>query len=182
MLSHVGLFAIMNCSMPGFPLLHHLLDFAQTQVPWVGDAIQPSHPLLSPSLFAFSLSQSFPRCQFFVIRWPKYWSFSFNISPSNENSGLISFRIDWFDLLVVHGTLKSLFQHYSSKASVLQRSASFIVLLSHQYITTGKNTALTRRTFAGKVMSLDFNMLSRSVITFLPRSKRLLIWWLQSPS
>ena len=115
------------------------------------------------------------------IRWPKYWSFSFNISPSNEHPRLISFRMDWLDLLAVQGTLKSLLQHHSSKASILQHSAFFIVQLLHPYMTTGKTIALTRRTFVGKVMSLLFNMLSRLVITFLPRSKRLLISWLQSP-
>ena len=116
------------------------------------------------------------------IRWPKYWSFSFSISPSNEHSGLISFRIDWLDLLAVQGTLKSLLQHHSSKASILQCSAFFIVQLSHPYMTPVKAIALTRQTFAGKVMSLLLNMLSRFVIAFLPRSKRLLISWLQSPS
>ena len=116
------------------------------------------------------------------IRWPKYWSFSFNISPFNEHSGLISFRMDWLDLLTVQGTLKSLLQHHSSKASILQRSAFFIVQLSHPYKTTGKTIALTRWIFAGKVMSLLLNMLSRLVITFLPRSKHLLISWLKSPS
>ena len=116
------------------------------------------------------------------IRWPKYWSFSFSISPSNEYSGLISFRRDWLDLLVVQGTLKSLLQHHSSKASILRRSAFFTVQLSHPYMTGGKTIALTRRTFAGKVMSLRFNMLSRLVITFLPKNKHLLISWLQSPS
>ena len=116
------------------------------------------------------------------IRWPKYWSFRFSISPSNEYSGLISFRMDCLDLFAVQGTLKSLLQHCSSKASILQCSAFFIVQLSHPYITPGKTIALTRRTFVGKVMSLLFNMLSRLVITFLPRSKRLLISWLQSPS
>ena len=115
------------------------------------------------------------------IRWPKYWSFSFNISPSNEHPGLISFRRDWLDLLAVQGTLKSLLQHHSSKASILRHSAFFIVQISHPYMTTGKTTALTRRTFVGKAMSLLFNILSRSVITFLPRSKHLLIPWLQSP-
>ena len=114
--------------------------------------------------------------------WPKYWSFSISISTSNEYSGLISFRMDCLGLLAVQGTLKSLLQHHSSKASILQCSAFFIVQLSHPYMTTGKTTALTRRTFVGKVMSLLFNMLSRLVITFLPRSKRLLISWLQSPS
>ena len=118
----------------------------------------------------------------FRIRWPKYWSFSFSISPSNEYSGLISFRRDWLDLLAVQGTLKSLLQHYSSKASILWCSAFFIVQLSHPYVTTGKTTALTTWTFVGKVMSLLFNMLSRFVIAFLPRNKHLLISWLKSPS
>ena len=116
------------------------------------------------------------------IRWPKYWSFSFSISTSNEYSGLISFRMGWLDLLAVQGTLKSLLQHHSSKASILQRSAFFIVQLSHPCMTTGKTIALTRWTFVGKVMSLLFNMLSRLLITYLQRSKRLLISWLQSPS
>ena len=116
------------------------------------------------------------------IRWPKYWSFSFNISPSNKHLGLISFRMDWLDLLAVQGTLKSLLQHHSSKASILRHSAFFIVQLSHPYMTTGKTIALTRWTFVGKVMSLLFNMLSRFFIPILPRSKRLLISWLQSPS
>ena len=115
------------------------------------------------------------------IRWPKYWSFSFNISPSNEHPGLLSFRMNWLDLLAVQETLKSLLQHYSSKASILPHSAFFIVQLSHPYMTTGKTIALTRRTFVDKAMSLLFNMLSRLVITFLPRRKRLLISWLQSP-
>ena len=116
------------------------------------------------------------------MRWPKYWSFSFSIIPSKEIPGLISFRMDWLDLLAFQGTRKSLLQHHSSKASILQCSAFFRVQLSHPYMTTGKTIALTRRTFVGKVMSLLFNMLSRLVITFLPRSKRLLIAWLQSPS
>ena len=116
-----------------------------------------------------------------LIRWPKYWSFSFNISPSNEHPGLVSFKMDWLDLLAVQGTLKSFCQH-NSKASILWHLAFFIAQLSHPYITTGRNIALTRQTFVGKVMSLLFNMLSRLVITFLPRSKRLLISWLQSPS
>ena len=138
------------------------------------------HPLLLlPSLFPSIrvFSNELTLC----IRWPKYWNFSFNISHSNEYSGLISFRIDWFDLFVVQGTLKSLLQHHSSKASVLQCSAFFTVQLSHPYRTTGKTIALTRWTFVGEVMSLLFNMLSRLVITFLPRSKHLLISWLQSP-
>ena len=116
------------------------------------------------------------------IRWPKYWSFSLNISPSNEHPGLISFRMDWLDLLDVQGTLKSLLQHHSSKATILWHSAFFIVQLSHPYMTTGKTIALTRRTFVGKVISLFFNVLSRLFITFLPRSKHLLISWLPSPS
>ena len=133
-------------------------------------------PSVFPSIRVFS-SESV-----LCIRWPKYWSFSFSISPSNEYSGLISFRIDWLDLLLVQGTLKSLLQHHSSKASILRRSAFFTVQLSHPYMTTRKNIALTRWTFAGKVMSLLCNTLSRLVIAFLPRSKRLLISWLQSPS
>ena len=134
------------------------------------------------------LPSSFPGIRVFSnelvlrIRWPKYWSFSFSISPSNEYSGLISFRMDWLDLLAVQGTLKSLLQHHSSKASILQCSAFFIVQLSHPYMTTGKTIALTRQAFVGKVTSLLFNMLSWLVITFLPRSKCLLISWLQSLS
>ena len=153
----------MDCSMPGFPVLHYLWEFAQTQVHWVGDAIQPSHPLLSPSPLAFNLPQHQGLSNETVlrIRWSKYWSFSFNISPPNEYSGLISFRIDWLNLLAVQGTLKSLLQHHSSKASTLQCSAFFIVQLSHPYMTTGKTIALTRWTFVGKVMSLHFNILSR---------------------
>ena len=116
------------------------------------------------------------------MRWPKYWSFSLSIIPSKEIPGLISFRMDWLDLLAVQGTLKSLLQHHSSKASILWHSAFFTVQLSHPYITTGKTIVLTRQTFVGKVMSLLFNMLSRLIITFLPRSKHLLISWLQSPS
>ena len=138
------------------------------------------HPLLLlPSIFprirVFSNESVLP------IRWPKYWSFSFNISSSNKHSGLISFRMDWLDLLAVQGTLKSLLQHHSSKASILQHSAFFMVQLSHSYMTSGKTIALTRQTFVGKIISLLFNMPSRLVITFLPRSKYLLIWWLQSP-
>ena len=133
-------------------------------------------PSIFPSTRVFSSESALH------IRWPKYWSFSFNISPSNEHPGLVSFRMDWLDLLAVQGTLKSFFQHHSSKASILHCSAFFIVQLSHPYMTTGKIKALTRQTFVGKVMSLLFNMLSRLVITCLPRSKRLLISWLQSPS
>ena len=134
----------------------------------------PLLPSIFPSIRVFSNESVF------CIRWPKYWSFS--ISPSNEDSGLISFRIDWVDLLAVQGTLKSLLQHHSSKASILQCSAFFIVQFSHPNMTTGKPIALTRWTFVGKVMTLVFNMLSRLVIVFLPRSKHLLISWLQSPS
>ena len=133
-------------------------------------------PPIPPSIRVFSNESTF------LMKWPKYWSFSFSISPSNEHPGLISFRMDWLDLLAVQGTLKSLLQHYSSEAPILWHSAFFTVQLSHPYMTTGKTTALTRWTFVGKVMSLFFNMLSRLVITFLPRSKRLLISWLQSPS
>ena len=133
-------------------------------------------PSIFPSIRVFS-SESTLR-----IRWPNYWSFSFNISPSSEHPGLITFRMDWLDLLTDQGTLKSLQQHHSSKASILQCSAFFIVQLSHPYMTTGKTIALTRWTFVDKVMSLLFNMLSRLVITFLPRSERLLSSWLQSPS
>ena len=135
------------------------------------------HPLLLPSIF--HRIRIFSNESALCIRWPKYWSFGFNLSSSNEHPGLISFRMDWLDLLAVQGTLKSLLQHYSSKASILQCSAFFIVQLSHPYVTTGKTTALTRWTFVGKVMSLLFNMLSRLVLAFLPRSKHLLISWLQ---
>ena len=146
------------------------------------------HPTISSSVVPFSSCPHFPRIRVFLnksalhIRWPKYWSFSFNISPSNEHPGLISFRKDWLDLLAVQGTLKSLLQHHSSKATILKLSAFFIVQLSHPYMTTGKTIALTRRIFVGKVMSLLLNVLSRLVITFLPRSKHLLISCLQSPS
>ena len=133
-------------------------------------------PSIFPSIRVFSDESVL------CIRWPKYWSFSFKISPSSEDPGLISFRMDWLDLLAVQGTLKSLLQHCSSKASILRHSVFFTVQLSHPYMTTGKTIALTRRTFVDKVMSLLFNMLSRLVTTFLPRSKRLLISWLQSPS
>ena len=146
-------------------------------------------PTISSSVIPFSSClQTFPASGSFFsnesvlcIRWPKYWSFSFSVSPSKECSGLIPFRIDWFDLLAVQGTLKSLLQHHSSKASILQCSAFFIVQLSHPCMTTGKTIALTIRTFVGKVMSLLFNMLSRFVIVFLPKSKCLLILWKQSP-
>ena len=165
----------MDCSPPSFPVLHHLPELAQTCVHWVGDAIQSSCPLLSSSPLAFNL---FSNESALHIWLPKYWSFSFTINLSNKFSGLISFRIDWFDLLAIKGTLKSLLQHHSSKASVLQCSAFFLVQLSHLYMTAGKTIALTIPTFVGKVMSLLFNMLFRFVIAFLPRSKGLLISWL----
>ena len=133
-------------------------------------------PSIFPNIGIFSSESAL------CIRWPKYWTFRFSISPTNEHPGLISFRMDWLDLLAVQGTLKSLLLHHSSKASILQNSAFFIVQLSHPYMTTGKTIALTRWTLVGKVISLLFNMLSRLVITFLPRSKHLLISWLQSPS
>ena len=165
----------MNRSTPGLPVHHQLLEFTQTHVHRVGDAIQLSHPLSPPSppapiprsIRVFSNESTLRR------RWPKYWSFSFNISLSNEHPGLICFRMDWLDVLEVQGTLKSLLQQHSSKASNFWHSAFFTVQLSHPYMTTGKTITLTRRTFVGKVMSLLFNMLSRLVITFLPRSKRL---------
>jgi len=174
----------MNHSTAGLPVYLQLPESTQTHVHWVGDTIQPSNlccpllllPSIFPSIRVFSNESALH------IRWPKYWSFSFNISPSNEHPGLICFRMDWLDLLAVQGTLKSLLQHYSSKPSILWPSAFFIVQLSHPYTTTGKTIALTRRTLVDKVMSLLLNMLSRLVITFLPRTKRLLILWLQSPS
>ena len=140
----------------------------------------PCRPLLPPSIFPSI--RVFSDESTLCIRWLKYWSFSFSISPSNEYLGLISFRMDWLDILAIQGTLKSLFQHHSSKASILWHSAFFMDQLSHPYMTTGKTIALTRWTFVGKIMSLLLNMLSRLVIAFLPRSKRLLISWLQSPS
>ena len=159
----------------GLPVLHHLPECAETHIHWVSDVIQPSHllssllPSIFPSIRVFSNESALH------IRRLKYWSFSFSLSPSNKYSGLISFRIDWFDILAVQGTLKSLLQHHSSKASILWCSAFFMVQLSHPYMTTGKAIALAIRTFVGKVMSLLFNMLSRFVIAFLPRSKCLLI-------
>ena len=162
----------MDCSKPGFHVHHQIPEPAQTHVHRVSDAIQPSHPLSFPSPPAFHLSQHHG---LFNIMWPKYWSFSFSISPSNEYSELISFRMDWLDLLAVQGTLKSLLQHYSSKASILWCSAFFIVQLSHPCVTTGKTIALTRRTFVGKVKSPLLKTLSSLVIAFLPRSKCLLI-------
>ena len=155
--------------MPGLPVHHQLPEFTQTHVHQGSDAIQPSHPLLSPLLLPSSIFPSirvFPSESVLCIRWPKYWSFSFSISPFNEYSGLISFRVDWLDILAVQGTLKSFFQHHNSKASILWCSAFFIVQLSHPHMTTGKTIALTRWTFVGKVMSLLFNILSRLIITF----------------
>ena len=170
----------MDCSTPGFPVLHHLPELAQIHIHWVSDAIQQSHPLSSLSLPAFNLSQHQG-----LFKWvssshqvAKVLEFQLYIIPSSEHLGLISFMMDWLDLLAVQGTLKSLLQYHSSKASILLHSAFFIVHLSHPYMTTGKIIALTRWTFVGKVMSLLFNMLSRLVITSLPSSKRSLISWL----
>ena len=157
----------MNRTMPGLPVHHQLLELAQIHVHWVGDAIQPSHLLSSPSPPAFNLSQHHSLFQWVSssCEWPKDWSFSFGLSPSNEYSGLISFRMDWLDLLTLQGTLKSLLQYHSSKASVFRHSAFFMIQLSHPYMTTGKTTALTVWTFVGKVMSLLFNMLSFSNVS-----------------
>ena len=174
----------MNRSMPGLPVHHQLPEFTQTHIHRVGNAIQPYHPLSSllllppipPSIRVFSNESTLH------MRWPKYWSFSFSIILSKEHPGLISFIMDWLGLLAVQGTCKSLLQHHSSKASILWHSAFFTVQLSHPYMTTGKTIALTRWTFVGKLMSLLLNMLSRLIITFLPRCKHLLITWLQSPS
>ena len=170
--------------MPGLPV-HHQLPELTKHMSIV--SVMPSNHLIlcSPLLFLPSI---FPSIRVFssesvvFIRWPKYWSFSFSTSPSNEYSGLISFRLDWLDLLAIQGTLKRLLQQHSSKASVLPCSAFFIVQLSHPYMTTGKNIALTRQTFVGKVMSLLYNMLSGLIIAFLQRSKRLLISWMQLAS
>ena len=173
----------MNRSMPG---LLSITNCRSSPRPMSIESVLPfnhlilSCPLLLPSIFPSI--RVFSNESALHIRWSKYWSFSFNISSSNEHPGLISFRMDWLGLLAVQGTLKSLLQHHISKASILWRSAFFIVQLSHPYMTTRKTIALTRWTFVGKVMSLLFNMLSRLGITFLPRSKRLLIAWLQSPS
>ena len=174
----------MNHSAPGLPVHHQLPEFSHTQSI---ESVMPSSllilcrpllllPPIFPSIRVFS-NESTLR-----IRWPKYWSFSFNISPSNEHPGLISFRMDWLDLFAFQGTRKGLLQHHSSKVSFLRHSAFFTVQLSHPYVTTGNIIAWTRQTFVVKLISLLFNMLSRLVITFLPRSKHLLISWLQSPS
>ena len=174
----------MDCSTQGFPVHCQFLELAQIHIHQVGDVIWPSQPLssllLSPSIFPSI--RVFSKESVLHIKWPKHWRFSFSIIPSNEYSGLISFRIDWLDLLAVQGTLKSLLQHHSSNVSILSWSAFFIVQLSHPYMITVKTIALTRLTFVGKVMSLLFNMLSRLVIAFLPSSKCLLISWLKSPS
>ena len=170
---------LLDCRMPGFPVITNswsLLKLISTE------SIMPSNHLILCCPFSSCL-QFFPASVFsseltLHTRWPKYWSFSFNINPSNEYSGLISFRMNWFDLLAVQGTLKNLLRHHSSKASILLHSAFFIVQLSHPYMTAGKTVALTRQAFVDKVTLLLFNMLSRFVIALLPRSKRLLISWL----
>ena len=175
----------MNRSMPGLPV--SITNSQSLPKPMSIELVMPSnhlilcHPLfLLPSIFPSI--RVFSNVSALRVRWPKYWSFSFNISSSNEHPGMISFRMDWLDFLAVQGTLKSLLQHHSSKTSIIWCSAFFIVQLSHPYMATGKTIALSRRTFFDKVMFLLFNVLSRLVITFLPRSKRLLISWLQSPS
>ena len=183
-LSHVRLFAIQwTAACQDFlsiTTFWSLLKLMSIELVMPSNHLILCHPLLLlPSIFPSI--RVFSNETVLCIRWSKYWSFSFTISPSNEYSGMISFRMDWLDLLAVQGTHKSLLQHHSSKASILRRSAFFIVQLSHSYMTTGKTIALTRQTFVGKVMSLLLNMLSRLVITFLPRSKHLLISWLQSP-
>ena len=174
----------MNCSTPGLPVHHQLPEFTQTHVHRVGDTIQPSHPLSSPSPPAPNPSKHQG-----LLQWvnsscevAKVLKFQLQCQTFQWTPRMISFRMDWLDILAVQGTLKSLLQHHSSKASIFRCSAFFTVQLSHSHMTTGKTIALTRRTFVGKVMSLLFNMLSRLVITFLPRSKCLLISWLQSPS
>ena len=175
----------MDCSMPGF--LSFTISWSLLKLMSMESVMPPNHHLILCCLLLLPPS-IFPGIRVFsnesvlCIRWPKHWTFSFRNSPSNEYSGLFSFKMDWLDLLAVQGTLKSLLQHHSSKASTLQCSAFFMVQFSHPYMTTGKTIALTKWTFAGKVMFLVFNMLSRLVITFLPRSKHLLISRLQSPS
>ena len=182
-LSCVRLCNLMDCSTPGFPIHRQLPELTQLmsiELVMLSNHLILCHPLLTSSIF--TTIRIFSNESVLRIRWPKYWGFSFNICPSNGHSGLISFRMDWLNLLAIQGTRKSLLQHHSSKASILWCSAFFIVQLSHPYMTTGKTMALTRWTFVDKVVSLLFNMLSRLVITFLPRSKCLLISWLQSPS
>ena len=185
LLSHIPFFVTRrDNSTPGLPANHQLPEFTQTHVHWVNDALQPSHSLSSPSPPALNLShhQGFSNESVLRIKWWKHRNFSFSIKSFQWIFTTGLFRMNWFDLPAVQGTLKSLLQHHTSKASILQCSAFFIVQLSHSYMTTGKTIVLRRWTFVGKVMSLLFNMLSRLVITFLPRSKRLLIPWLQSPS
>ena len=183
-LSHFQLFSSTVCSTPGFPVLHHLWELAKLMS--IETVMPSNHLILCFSLLPLPLT--FPSIRVFSnelalhIRWPKYWSFSFSSSPSNEYSGLISFRTDWLDLLAVQGTLKSLLQHHNSKASILRHSAFFMIQLSHPYMIIGKTLTLTIWTFVGKVMPLLFSMLSRLIIAFLLRSKHLLISWLQSPS
>ena len=174
----------MDCSTQAslfFTIFWSLLNLMSIESVMPSNRLILCRPLLLLPLIFHSI-RVFSEKSVIRIRWPKYWSFSFSISPSNEYPGLISFRMDWLDLLAVQGTLKSLLQHHSSNASILRRSAFFTVQLSHPYMTTGKTIALTTQTFVGKVMSLLLNMLSRLVLTFLPRRKRLLISWLQSPS
>ena len=170
--------------MPGLPVHHQLLELLKLMS--IESVIPSNHLILCRPLLllpsVFLSMRIFSSESVLHIRWPRYWSFSFSISPSNEYSELISFRMNWLDLLAVQRTLKSLLQHHSSKASIFRCSAFFIVQLAHPYMTTGKTIALTRQTFVGKVMSLLFNMLSRLVMAFLPRSKRLYISWLQSTS
>ena len=174
----------MNCNATAFPVLHYLPEFGKFM--YIESVMLSNHLILCLPLLL--LPSIFPSIRVFsnkstlCIRWPKYWSFSFSISPSNEYSGLISFRIDWFDLLGVQKTLKNLLKHHNSKASILQHSAFFMVQFSHLCMTTGKTIALSIWTFASKVMSLVFNMLSRFIIGFLPRRKYLLLSWLQSTS
>jgi len=181
LLSHVQLFATpwtaARYASLSFTISQSLLKLISIESVMPSNRLILYHPLLLPPSI-FPSVRVFSNESVLHIRWPKYSSFSFNISPSNEHSGLISFRINWFDLLGVQGTLKSLLQHHSSKASILRHSTFFMVQLSHPYVTTGKTIALTRRTFVGKVMSLLFNTLFRFVIAFLPRSKHLLISWL----
>ena len=170
----------MDCSTPGLPVHHQLLKLMSIESVMPSNHLILCHPLLLLPLI-FPSNWVFSNESVLCIRWPKYWRFSISISPSNEYSGLISFRMDWSDLLTVQGTLKGLLQHHSSKASVLRHSAFFMVQLSHLYMTTGKTIALTRWTSSSKIITLLFNMLSRFVIDFLPTSKHLLISWLQSP-
>ena len=184
-LSHVQFFVIpWTAAHQASLFITQLPEFTQTHVHWVGDVIQPSHPLSFPSPSTFNLSQhqGLLNESLLRIRWPKYWSFSFSISPSIEYSGLISLKIDWCGLLAVQGTLRSCLQHHSQKASILWHSAFFTVQLSQPYMATGKTITLTTQTFVSRVMSLLFNTLSRFVLAFLPRRNHLLISWLQSPS